>query len=353
MGLLIGMDEAGYGPNLGPLIVTVTKWEVPGSPREFNLWEAMSEVARQTPTKEPLMLQVADSKQVYSPGKGLAALEKSVLSALRMLGHRTESLADLTTVLRPDVAHATTLTRSVNEDGRSTSFPIPGLFERSPSLTLQVSAMTRKVPAAAPWLDRELTLPTEVDATLIADIATHWQECCRRASVTLLAMHSAIVQPAEFNDLVRSANNKALALSRISLNLLRSVWNPDDEQPTLVICDKHGGRNRYDDLLAEVLDDRMIFAATESKERSVYRVGATELRFQMKAEANFPVALASLVCKYVRELSMHVFNDFWAEQIPGLKPTAGYPLDAVRFRADIATTQQQIGISDEVLWRER
>ena len=34
MGLLIGMDEAGYGPNLGPLVVTVTVWEVPGSPRD-------------------------------------------------------------------------------------------------------------------------------------------------------------------------------------------------------------------------------------------------------------------------------------------------------------------------------
>ncbi len=351
MGLLIGMDEAGYGPNLGPLIVTVTKWEVPGSPREFNLWEAMAEVARQTPTKEPLMLQVADSKQVYSPGKGLAALEKSVLSALRMLGHRPESLADLTTVLRPDVAHAATLTRSVSEGACSTNSPIPS--QVAPSLVERSSSLTFRVSVPAPWLGRKLSLPTEVDTALIADIATRWQQCCRRAGVTLLAMHSAIVQPAEFNDLVRSANNKALALSRISLNLLRSVWNPDDEQPTLVICDKHGGRNRYDDLLAEVLDDRMIFAATESKERSVYRVGATELRFQMKAEANFPVALASLVCKYARELSMHVFNDFWAEQIPGLKPTAGYPLDAVRFRADIATTQQQLGISDEVLWRER
>lgn len=125
-----------------------------------------------------------------------------------------------------------------------------------------------------------------------------------------------------------TATTRRLALSRISLNLLRSVWNPDDARPTLVICDKHGGRNRYDDLLAEVLDDRMVFAVGESRERSVYRVGSTELRFQMKAEANFPVALASLVCKYVRELSMQVFNQFWAEQVPSLKPTAGYPVDA-------------------------
>ena len=316
MGLLIGMDEAGYGPNLGPLVVTVTVWEVPGAPREFDLWAAMADIASQLPTREPLRLQIADSKQVYSPGKGLAALEKSVLSALRLLGQVPQTLGEL-----------------------------------SADLNSQFSILNSQIP---PWLiGRDLPLPTEFDTSLIGDIATKWLGCCRHAGVTLRAIRSEIVQPERFNSLVRECDNKALALSRLSLNLLRSVWNPDDAQPTLVICDKHGGRNRYDDLLAEVLDDRMVFAVGESRERSVYRVGSTELRFQMKAEANFPVALASLVCKYVRELSMQVFNQFWAEQVAGLKPTAGYPVDAARFRANIAEAQQRLGIIDDVLWRER
>lgn len=328
MGLLIGMDEAGYGPNLGPLVVTVTVWEVPGSPREFDLWGAMSDIASQSPSKEPLKLQIADSKQVYSQGKGLAALEKSVLSALRLLGHSPKSLLELSGVLS-QAGDPGDSAKKDHGDRRSA------------------------IGCRPEWLDRELVLPTEVDASLIGDLATKWLGCCQRAGVKLLAICSEIVQPQRFNELVRAADNKALALSRLSLGLLRSVWNPDDEQPTLVICDKHGGRNRYDDLLAEVLDDRMVFAVGEARERSVYRVGSTELRFQMKAEANFPVALASLVCKYVRELSMHAFNQFWIEQVPGLKPTAGYPLDAVRFNQDIAETQTRLGITDDVLWRER
>jgi ribonuclease HII len=320
MGLLIGMDEAGLGPNLGPLVVTVTVWEVPGSPREFDLWDAMSDIASQSPTKEPLKLHVADSKLVYSPGKGLVALERAVLSAMRLLGHAPQSLSQLDEQL---------------------------------SSVDKLEPRNSKLETTGSWLDRDLPLPTEVDASLIGDLATAWSECCRRAGVVLKAIRSEIVQPSRFNAIVRECDNKSLALSRISLDLLRSVWNPDDAQPTLVICDKHGGRNRYDDLLSEILDGQMIFSVGESRERSVYRIGSTEIRFQMKAEANFPVALASLVCKYVRELSMEVFNQFWSEHIPDLKPTAGYPVDAVRFKQDIAEAQQRLGITNDVLWRER
>jgi hypothetical protein len=325
VGLLIGMDEAGLGPNLGPLVVTVTVWEVPGLPREFDFWGAMSNVASQMPTKEPLRLQIADSKQVYSPGKGLAVLEKSVLAALRMLDRQPQSLAQLCEMLRP------ASDSEEKDDGHRLS----------------------TIGFRPEWLRLELALPTENETSLIGDVGTKWLECCQRTGVTLKAIRSEIVQPERFNAIVRACDNKSLALSQISLGLLRSVWNPDDPQPTLVICDKHGGRNRYDDLLSEILDGRMIFSIGEAKERSVYRVGSTELRFQMKAEANFPVALASLVCKYVRELSMLVFNRFWAELVPGLKPTAGYPVDAVRFRSDIAEAQQRLGLPDDVLWRER
>ncbi|MFM8709140.1 MAG: hypothetical protein ACKOHK_13950, partial [Planctomycetia bacterium] len=32
MTLLIGTDEAGYGPNLGPLVVAATAWRIAGAP---------------------------------------------------------------------------------------------------------------------------------------------------------------------------------------------------------------------------------------------------------------------------------------------------------------------------------
>jgi len=66
-----------------------------------------------------------------------------------------------------------------------------------------------------------------------------------------------------------------------------------------------------------------------------------------------PTALASMTAKYFRELAMRAFNHFWAAAVPNLRPTAGYPVDARRFKADIAKVQKKLGIQDHCLWRIR
>ena len=60
-----------------------------------------------------------------------------------------------------------------------------------------------------------------------------------------------------------------------------------------------------------------------------------------------------MVSKYVRELAMAAFNRFWCQRLEGLRPTAGYPIDSHRFRGEIAALQKELGIADDVLWRER
>jgi hypothetical protein len=63
------------------------------------------------------------------------------------------------------------------------------------------------------------------------------------------------------------------------------------------------------------------------------------------------VALASMTAKYVRELAMHAFNAFWSSRLPGLRPTAGYPTDALRWRHDAAAAIQQEQLAEASLWR--
>ncbi len=326
MGLIIGMDEAGYGPNLGPLVIATTVWEVPGHPRDCDLWSAFETVVTNQPERNDPRLHIADSKDVYTPARGIARLEKSVLTALAVNGVGTTSFVELVSLLM-----------SRNDTGFFSS------TDAHPEENVSQS-----------WLEAgDLSLPTNDKGTINQETFLRWQECCDNAGVRLMAVAADIVSPRRFNRLVRAADSKGIALSQLSLSLLRRMWNPDAAQSTQVFCDKHGGRNRYDTFLADILDGQMIFRGEETMERSVYRIGETEIRFQMKAEQHLPVALASMVAKYIRELSMDLFNQFWREHLPELKPTKGYPQDAKRFREEIAAKQEELEISDEILWRER
>ena len=79
-----------------------------------------------------------------------------------------------------------------------------------------------------------------------------------------------------------------------------------------------------------------------------------EIRFSAKGESSAPVALASITAKYVRELSMRLFNEFWRDAVsPDLQPTAGYPVDALRFRADVDDARLRFGVPDDVFWRKK
>jgi ribonuclease HII len=315
MGLLIGMDEAGYGPNLGPLVITVTAWEVPRHPAKCDLWESFTEVVSPEAAGDG-RLHLADSKKVYSPATGIGRLEHTVLSALRMHGFSPPSYRHL---------------RDHLIDGGD------GSCRKEPCI--------KQSDLPLPHMSQD---PAGNDA-----VTTRWRECCERNRVGLKAVRSEIVWPERWNALNRENANKAETLTRLTLRLLRRVWSPESDEPALVVADKHGGRNRYDGYLQEIADGAMIFRLREGQDVSRYRIGSTELRFQAGGEAHLPVALASMVSKYVRELSMELFNRFWAAHVPDVKPTKGYPVDARRFRVDIAEAQRRLDIPDSVLWRER
>lgn len=311
MSLVIGMDEAGYGPNLGPLVVTASVWEVSGDPRKFDFWSSLEASVSQTPTDDG-RLYIADSKAVYSPQRGLKDLERGVLAVMSLTGQRPTSFRDF-------ISRIT-----------------------GASLALDVE----------PWFAGvDLALPLVADATDIDSAAQMLSDNLQSRKISLRQLRSDVVLTERFNRVVTEHDNKASAHASFVFGLLASVW-PLDER-TLVIGDKLGGRNRYDDLIADIPDIEMVFRQEESSLISRYRVGKSELRFQQKAEQHFPVAVSSMICKYAREVGMELFNRFWQQHITDLKPTKGYPEDAKRFRKDVEQQQAILGIDDAVFWRCR
>jgi hypothetical protein len=57
--------------------------------------------------------------------------------------------------------------------------------------------------------------------------------------------------------------------------------------------------------------------------------------------------------KYLRELHMRAFNEYWCGQHEGLRPTAGYHTDAERWLEDAAPALKRLAIDRRMLVRSR
>lgn len=316
MKLLIGTDEAGYGPNLGPLVITGTSFLLPDDLSASELWSVLEDVLTDRPTRNDARLHVADSKQVYSSGRSIRSLETSVLALVGIAGHQPTSPTDFGRIVNGS-----------DFEQRSASIPPQPL----PSLTLPVAANPAVVQVATDRLKAAL----------------------QRHDIQLVNVQSQILFPSEFNDGVRQYETKGRLLSTTTLKLIRQLVDGSTTKSGFVVCDKHGGRNRYDDLIADAFDDEFVFRIEESGPQSRYRMGDLEFCFRTKAEELLPVAFASMVSKYVREITMLQFNAFWQQHLPDLKPTKGYPVDAARFRDQIADVVERQGMDWNDLWRCR
>ena len=68
---VVGIDEAGYGPNLGPLVQAAVALHLPDD--DPAGWDALKAVVRRSHEPADGRLLIDDSKKVYTGG-GLAAL---------------------------------------------------------------------------------------------------------------------------------------------------------------------------------------------------------------------------------------------------------------------------------------
>jgi ribonuclease HII len=321
---VLGTDEAGYAPNLGPLCIAASAWRVEDAAAAEDLYERLQQVVCIAAAEAGERLAIADSKQLYRPSCKLALLERGVLVALAALDRLPVRWRDIWRLLGGAVA------------GDDALAQIDGL----------------------PWHDGfDEPLPLDDVAEEVAPCADRFRTGCQAAGVQLMDLQAAVLFPAAYNAAVKKAGNKAEVLSLTTLRLARLVLESLPPGPAVIFCDKHGGRMRYAALLQEVFPEHLVLVRQEGAELGIYQVQHAgrpiEFRFQPKGERHLPTALASMTAKYLRELAMRPFNAFWRQHVPDLKPTAGYPTDAQRFYDDIRTVRRRLKIADRVLWRER
>jgi ribonuclease HII len=326
---IVGIDEAGYGPLLGPLVVSATAFDVPVSFLESakdpaigpNLWDLLGHSVCKKSIKKDPRLAVADSKKLH--GKSDTPLRISLLerAALTFLAQAERNPANLVSLLRIVCPHA-------------------------------VDHLCRY-----PWYDKaELTLPAECSAddimvqrnALAGDLAAN--------GVQFRGVWVEALCEGHYNDLVAATHNKASVLFQLNMRLIHRIAERMSGRPLLIWADRHGGRTSYLRPLMNAWPDAEFQVLEESPERSGYKVTRAgvpwTIRFLVEGESyQLPIALASIFSKYIRELFMACFNRYWCGQVPGLRPTAGYYQDGQRFLADIEAVLTRQGLDRKLLVR--
>jgi hypothetical protein len=185
------------------------------------------------------------------------------------------------------------------------------------------------------------------------------RESLKRSEVRIAAAAFDLVFPNRFNELLGGLENKALVQRDALQPLLQRLLDDDDSPESVyVVVDRLGGRKFYRTLVEDVAGDAFVMTRNEDARLSRYEFTANgrtvEVTFAVEADGfSLPTALASIVAKYLRECAMEGFNAFWKKRIPSLKPTAGYPLDAGRFRGDVEGRLAEFGVSMSEFWRMR
>ena len=321
MAIVVGMDEAGLSPVLGPLVLSAVAMSVPDDRAGQSLWDLLAPAVCRKPASKSAVA-IDDSKKLYSASsrRGLKPLERGVLAALASAGHHPTGVKQLLEIVAPETASQL---------------------------------------AGYPWYAQdERDLPRRADATDVVLAGNALRKAMGDIGAHLAGIRSEPILVGQFNRLVSATRNKATTLFDLASRLLVWAWRYTAKGAVSVHVDRLGGRQRYGPGLQRVFDGCELKIEDETDRHSAYVIASGPRRMRVSFSVGgdsqqLPIALASMLSKYLRELFMESLNAFWAAHVGDLKRTSGYHTDGKQFVERIGPMARELGIDQALLVRTR
>jgi len=322
MAILAGIDEAGYGPLLGPLVVSIAVFELPDELLRANLWDVLHKAVSIRKTGLSGRLLITDSKKAYTPKGGVKHLKRTVHACLGDVsgdGYQPiRNAEELIDQLCPDCAerikeypwHRTLKEHILEQDGEDMQIA-SGVFRRTMS----------------------------------------------ESNIRLLGIHSRCLDVEYYNHRVENVKNKSRVLfTELCSLVLDALEKADAGQTVQVVVDRQGGRVSYQQELMRMFPEAALSVIRQDETISSYELTDNgkimRIHFCVKADTKYlPVCLASMASKYLREVLMESQNRFFCKMCRGLKPTAGYWQDGQRFIQDLQRLAPDLSIDPKKLIR--
>lgn len=318
--ILVGIDEAGYGPVVGPLVISATAFEVPRDKIDRSLWTILRSSVTKSPTARGSRLVIVDSKKLHKPDEGIGRIERTALATVGAWGGVPPTLRAILGMIAPQ---------------------------------------TLEHVGEYPWYcDADPALPIAADLNRIRISSKLLQKNAEAQGIKPAGFWSEVLLEGHFNRLVGNTNNKAVVLLGLTLRLMQRIADAYPGHELRFLIDKQGARDQYAPRLLAAFDQRTLKVVAEGHEYSEYELVDAQNRWQVSfamegEDRHLPTALASVISKYLREALMTCVNNYWRTHIPDLAPTAGYYNDGQRFIRAIEPHAQRLGIARNIFVRER